>query len=394
MPNNPNNSYSIVLQILTGLLLTLPLLSGCGSDAEHKQALPLPKVIATPVIQQTIPIIMQFSGTVQGNRKVIIKPQVSGYIEQRFFEEGSQIKAGDLLYKIDPRPFQAQLNAATAQLKKDQASLSFWSTEVKRYQQLIKNGFVSKVKLDSTITRQKEYAAATDKDKADIEQASLDLGYTRITAPFDGWIQETKVYKGAVVTSQETELTTLTSLNPVYVEFNISRRDAYTIQELSIKGLGPKKRSDITGTLMLPDGTVYSKQGHVDYSSANFNPDTDTMATRVVFANQSMDKKHLYGLGLTLIPGQYVLLNLTVGHRPDALLIPQTALQETQQGSFVYVLGDNNKVEKRMLTRGKAFQNYWIIEKGLKKGEQVISQGLQKIKKPGQQVQTITAVID
>ncbi|NYT46466.1 MAG: efflux RND transporter periplasmic adaptor subunit [Candidatus Methanofishera endochildressiae] len=262
---------------------------------------------------------MQFSGTVQGNRKVAIKPQVSGYIEQRHFIEGSQVKAGDLLYQIDPRPFQAQLHAAQAQLKKDQASLSFWNTEVKRYQQLIKKGFVSRVKLDSAITRQKEYAATADKDNADIEQAQLNLGYSRITAPFDGWVQETKVYKGAVVTAQQTELTTLTSLNPVYVDFNISRRDAFTIQELSTKGLGPKKRSDITGTLLLPDGSVYSKQGQVDYSSANFNPDTDTMPARAVFPNQSMDKKHFYGLGLKLIPGQYVLLNLTVGHRPDAL---------------------------------------------------------------------------
>lgn len=387
MPNNPHN---ILLKMLASLLLPLLLLYGCSKETETKPTVPLAKVFATPVIQQTIPIIMQFSGTVQGNQIVVIKPQVSGYIERRLFTEGSQVKAGDLLYQIDPRPFQAQLHAAQAQLQKDQASLSFWNAEVKRYQQLIKKGFVSRVKLDSAITRQKEYAAAADKDGADIEQAQLNLGYSNITAPFDGWIQETKVYKGAIVTSQQTELTTLTSLNPIYVDFNISRRDAFTIQELSIKGLGPKKRSDITGTLLLPDGSVYAQQGQVDYSSASFNPDTDTMPARAVFPNQSMDKKHFYGLGLTLIPGQYVLLNLTVGHRPNALLIPQSALLETQQGSFVYVLDAKNKVEKRMLTKGKAFQNYWVVEKGLKKGEQVISQGLQKIRKSGQLVETLT----
>lgn len=371
------------------MVLSLSLLTACDSQEQKKTTPVLPKVVIAPVLQQTIPIAMQFAGTVRGNKEVVIKPQVSGYIVQQLFVDGSQVKTGTPLYQIDPRPFQANLNAAKAQLKRDQANSSFWNKEVIRYQQLSKKGFVSKAKMDSVAARQKEFAAAVLKDRADIEQSTLDLEYCSITAPFDGWIQQTNVYKGAVVSAQQTALTTLTSLDPIYVDFQISRRDAYTIQQLSIKGLGPQKRSDITAKITLPDNSTYPQQGHVDYSSASFNPDTDTMVVRAIFPNQSIDHAHHYGLALVLTPGQYVPIILTVGQRPNALLIPQTALQETQQGSFVYVLGKNNTVTKRMLQKGVAYQQYWVIEKGLKAGEQVISEGLQKIRKSGIQVQPV-----
>ncbi|OQK16732.1 hypothetical protein AU255_02155 [Methyloprofundus sedimenti] len=390
MPKHLYSNYS-GLNILTGIMLTISLLSGCGGKDKQQVPPPPPKVVAAPVLQQTVPIIVQFSGTVKANKDVVIKPQVSGYIEQRLFVEGTEVKTGDPLYQIDPRPFQAQLNAANAQLKKDQASLAFWNLELARYNELAKKGFVSKEKRDATDAKQKMYAASVDKDKADIEQAALNLGYCLIVAPFDGWIQETQVYEGAIVTAQETDLTTLTSLNPVYVDFNVSRRDSYTVQELSNEGLGPKKRSDITGTLILPNGAIYPEQGHVDYTSASYNPETDTMATRAIFPNRKINPNDQNNLGLMLIPGQYVPLNLTVGKLPNALLIPQTALLETQQGSFVYVLSKDNKVEQRMVKKDFAYKHYWVIKKGLKNGEQVISQGLQKIKKPGILVQPVKA---
>ena len=390
MPKHLYSNNHIKLKLLSSIVLALLLLSACGSK-EKPAPPPPPKVVATPVLQETVPIIMQVSGTVKGFKKVVIKPRVSGYIQQRLFEEGTHVQAGDPLYQIDPRPFQAQLNAAKAQLNRDKASLRFWSIEVQRYGALAKKGFVSKEKRDSAVTKKLEFVAAVEGDKADIEEARLNLEFSSIVAPFDGYIQDTKVYKGAVVSAQETELTTLILLDPVYVDFNLSRRDTYTIQKLAEKGLGPKKRSDVTGTLIMPDGTIYPEQGHIDYTSGSYNPDTDTMAGRAIFPNHKLNQSHEGNLELMLIPGQYVPLKLTVGKLPGALLIPQTALLETQLGSFVYVLGKDNKVEQRMVTKGFAYQQYWVIKKGLKNGETVISQGLQKIKKTGVQVQPVKA---
>ena len=147
----PKHFYSINLKLLSSIVLTL-LLSACGGKEKPAPPPPPPKVVAMPVLQKTVPIIMQHSGTVKGSKTVVIKPRVSGYIQQRLFTEGSSVKAGDPLYQIDPRPFQAQLNAAKAQMNKDQASLNFWNGEVKRYNTLAKKGFVSKEKLFTFIT--------------------------------------------------------------------------------------------------------------------------------------------------------------------------------------------------------------------------------------------------
>ena len=384
------NNNGISLLLVTGIMLAITQLSGCGKDKPVVPPPPPPKVVITPVVQQTIPITMQFPGTVREYKKVLIKPRVSGYIGQHQFTEGSMVKSGDLLYQIDPQPYQAELDAANAKLEQDQATLNFWSTELKRYNKLVKSGAISKEKRDTTATRRKEFTAAILKDKADIEQAQLNLGYAQITAPFGGFIQKTKVHKGAVVSAQVTELTTLIVLDPVYVDFNISRKDTYTIQDLSRKGLGPKQRSGISGTVTLSDGTIYSEKGHVDYTSITFNASTDTMAARAIFPNERVEQANKSQMTVSLIPGQYVPLTLTVGHRPDALLIPQSALQETQLGSFVYVVDKDNKVKQQIVKKSVAYENYWVIDEGLKKGDMVISQGLQKIK-PGIQVEPVKA---
>ncbi len=377
-----------------GIILLLTQLSACNKEKPVVAPPPPPKVVTTPVLEQTVPFIMQFPGTVTPYKEVAIKPRVSGYVGAHQFLEGSFVKKGDLLYEIDPQPFQATLDAANAKLEQDKATLAFWTSELKRYNKLVKRGAISKEKRDTTATRKKEFLATINQDKADIQQAKLDLGYAHITAPFDGWIQKTKVYDGAVVSKQVTELTTLIALDPIYVIFNLSRQEAYIIQQLSKQGLGPKKRSDMTGSIILSDGTAYPQEGHVDFTNSSFNPNTDTMEARVIFPNKLPDDADNNQMMLSLIPGQYVPLNLTVGHRPNSLLIPKTALIETQEGSFVFTVDKDNKVKKQMVTTGVAYKGSWIIKKGLKKGDVVVSQGTQKIKKSGVQVSPVKAKKD
>lgn len=383
-PAPTSNENPITMARLTPLTLAAvavsSVLGGCGKAPAPPAEPPPPTVLVTEVRAAPVPIIVEVSGTVQGSRTVEIKPRVSGTIDKRLFTEGSNVKKGDPLYEIDPRPFQAQLDAAQAQLAVDQANLEFAEAEVKRYTDLAKQGAGSVERKEDVIKDRKKALAAIEKDKADIEQAKLNLGYTRIAAPFDGVIQATRVYQGAVVTAQRTTLTELVTVDPVYVVFNVSRRDAFELQQLQQEGIGATRLQDITARYRLPDGSLSPVEGHLDYRSTQLDPNSDTFSARALFENPGNDNDK------PLIPGQYVPLYLTVGHRPNALLIPQTALMQSQEGDAVYVVDEHNKVERRSIQVDKAYQDSWLVGKGLKAGERVISAGTQKVRQTGMTV--------
>jgi membrane fusion protein (multidrug efflux system) len=362
------------------LFIAVAGLGGCGKSSPPTAAPPAPTVLVSEVQSTDIPIIVQVSGTVQGSLQVAIKPRVSGTIEKRLFIEGREVKEGDPLYQIDPRPFQAQLDAAQAQLAVDQANLEFAEAEVERYTKLARKGAGSVEKKQDMIKQRKQAQAAIAKDKANIEQAQLNLGYTLIKAPFAGVIQATRVYKGAVITAQQTSLTELVSEDPVHVIFAGSRQDAFKLQQLQKQGFGAKSLEQITARYELSNGSLSAIEGHLDFRSTQLDPNTDTFIGRAVFANPGAT--HDRGL----IPGQYVPLYLTIGHRPNTLLIPQTALMQSQEGDAVYVVGKDDKVERRAIEVHNSYKDSWIVRKGLKADERVIYSGTQKIRKSGMTV--------
>ena len=356
-----------------GCVLIL-LLTGCGDKSKQKAAPPPPTVTVTKVAQQKIPIIMQFSGTITSVKTVDIIPRVSGYIEKRYFEEGTFVQEGDPLYLIDPRPFKARLDAYDAQLKSHQASLAFWKSETARYERLAAQGAASQEKKEGTITKLNETRAAIEKDKADIENARLQLSFTRIKAPFSGRIQQTRINVGNLVQKQRDVLTTLVQMDPIYVVFNISRNQVYEIQLLKRKGkVFPVKEMKVE--LLLPDGSSYQQQGKVNFISFRINPTTDSVTVRGVFSNKFTEKGDY-----DLIPGQYAPVRLILGENPDALLIPETALVETQAGTHIFVVGKDNKVESRKVVAGSSYKQQRVINDGLKHGEQVIIEGVQKVR--------------
>lgn len=362
------------------------LLSACEEEPKQKVAVPPPAVVVTEATKQTVPLVMDFSGTVQSVRAVEIIPRVSGYIEERYFAEGSEVKEGDPLYLIDPRTYQAALDSLEADLEKSRSQLAFWKSEVQRYTQASRSGAVSEEKVEATRSKVAEFDADIAKNLADIEKAKLDLSFTRIEAPFAGYIEDTKINAGQLVEQQKDTLTTLVQLDPIYVIFNISRTDAYEIQKLQLKGLSPEKREDFKGTVLLPDGSTYPYEGHVDYVSAQIDPTTDTVEARLVMPNPF--KAQVGKATLLLIPGQYVPVKLTVGHIPDAVVIPQKALVETQEGTRTYVVGDDNTIEAREVTLGVSFEQLQVIKDGLKTGERVVVDGLQKVR-PGLTVKVL-----
>jgi RND family efflux transporter MFP subunit len=309
--------------------------------------------------------------------RVDIVPRVSGYIFERYFTEGTFVKEGDPLYLIDPRPYQETVNNFEANLTRDKATLKFWEAEVGRYQRLAKSGAASKEKLDATIAQRDTSLADIDKNKANISNAKLDLSFTKITAPFAGRIQQERIDVGNLVEKQRDVLTTLVQMDPIYVIFNVSRSEVYRVQLLRRKGWAYAVEK-MPVEVVLPDGKPYDAKGKLNFISFVIDPTTDSLTARGVFANP---KKTQLG-DFDLMPGQYVPVKLTVGEIPDALVIPQTALVETQAGKHVYVVGDGNKVEHRNVETGQAYNQNWVVTKGLKKGENIIVEGLQKVR-PG-----------
>ena len=378
MQTTSQNRPKFRLDILAAFALTVLLIVGCDGKAKKQAVKPAPPDVQVAEVNQgAVPIVMEFSGTIKAIKTVDIIPRVSGYIDERHFEEGTFVKAGDPLYLIDPRPYKSQLDAYNAQLKLDQASLAFWRKETKRYQSLVKQGAASKEKTEGTIAKRDEMLATVEKDKADIENAKLDLSFTNITAPFGGRIQETKINVGNLVQKQRDVLTTLVQMDPVYVVFNISRSDVFEIQLLKRQGK-LFETADMRIEILLPDGSTYSQQGKINFISYQINPTTDTVLVRGIIPN-----KKDQGVGdFDLIPGQYAPVRLILGQDPAALLIPQPALVESQIGKRVFVVNQENKVESRSVEAGRGYQGQWVIKKGLKKGEKVIVEGTQKVR-PG-----------
>lgn len=216
-----------------------------------------------------------------------------------------------------------------------------------------------------------------EKDKADIENAELDLSFTNITAPFNGRTQETRINVGNLVQQQRDVLTTLAQMDPICVVFNISRNQVYEIQKQ--KRLGkvlPVK--EMRAEVLQPDGSKYPHEGKINFISFRINPTTDSVLVRATSPNQKSEDTGDYDL----IPGQYAPVRLILGEDANALLIPQPALVETQIGKQVFVVNSDNKVEVRNVEGGRSYQNQWIIQRGLKKGEKVNVEGTQKVR-PG-----------
>ncbi|MCF8129046.1 MAG: efflux RND transporter periplasmic adaptor subunit [Deltaproteobacteria bacterium] len=344
---------------------------GCKKEKKQASAPPPPSVTVEKVVLQTVPVHLKYVATTESIKTVDIRARVEGFLEERRFVEGADVNKGDIIFVIEKAPYEAELEMSLAQLAKDKAALSFANDQVKRYKPLAEQDFVTQESLDDYVTQAREAAAAVKADLAQIKQNRLNLGYCTMYSPLNGRIGRTLVNVGNLVGAggQDTKLATIVQLDPLYVYFSPSEKDLRLIMKY-------RQETDIPVDIILSDGTKHPYPGKVDFIDNTADPKANTINMRAVISNPDE----------TLLPGIYVQADLFLCDVPDTPLISEKAIGEDQTGSYVFVVGEDDKVQKRSVEVGFVYKHQKIIWKGLKADEKVIVGGLQMIR-PGMAVQ-------
>jgi membrane fusion protein (multidrug efflux system) len=376
-----------VIKMLAGLAPLVPpalmalLLTACQGEIPAAQNA-VPEVTVALAVVKDVPVAQDFVGRVAAFRSVEVRAQVEGLVVKRSFEEGTDVKKGELLYQIDPRPLTAALEEAKAKLARSEAVQDRAKQKVSRLKPLAEANAISREDFDEAVAGDKEAAAELLGSKAAVEQAQLNLSFARVTAPEGGRIGRALVPEGRLVGKEgPTHLATIDKIDPIYVTFTVTDKDALMLDKAVAAGqIKLHEQRKIPIRLRLPDDTAYDAIGRFDFASATVNPETGTFTVRAEFPNPR----------LTLAPGMFVRVNVEAGQWPKAVLVPQRAVLKAPKGHYLYVVDKSNKVERRDVFVGEWYEADWIIEKGLAAGESVIVDGLQAVT-PGIAVKPVTA---
>lgn len=355
---------------LTPLLLAMVFLAGCDARSEAQHAGEPPEVDVARVLAEPVTLRETFTGRVEAPETVALRPRVSGYIDQVAFEEGELVKAGDLLFQIDPRPYQARARAARAELEQARSQLQLAEGEAGRAQRLLESRAISQEEYDQRRAALLNARASVQQAEAALQSAELNLRYTRVTAPVDGRAGRAMVTKGNLASADQTLLTTLVSVDPLYVYFDSNEDNAVD----SGQSLEPGKTEPVRIGLVGEDG--FPHQGALDFIDNRLNPNTGTLRYRAVLENPNG----------TFKPGQFARVEMPVAELDSALLVNRKAVLTDQDRRYVYVIDGDNKVGRRQVVSGRQVGQLLVIESGLESGDRVIVNGLQKIFGSGMQV--------
>ncbi len=351
------------------------LLASCSSEAPP--APPPPEVNIVTIRTQAVPNVIELPGRVQAYRTSEVRARVDGIVERRLFNEGSFVRAGTALFRIDPRQLTATVNAARAQLSRAQATAANARQVVGRYQPLLADQAIGKQEYDAAVAAQRTAEADVQAAQANLESARLNLGYASVTAPISGRARRAEVTEGALVSAgQGTLLTTIEQIDRVYVNFGQSSSDLLaTRRDMETGKVSAPQLERVEVQLILEDGTAYPVAGHLDFFDLSIDEATGTAALRAEFPNPSA----------ALLPGQFVRARIFAGNRADGVLIPQRAVKLAADNASVIVLDSKNIATPRPVKLGTMVAGQWAILDGLKPGDRVIVDGLQKVQ-PGQPV--------
>jgi membrane fusion protein, multidrug efflux system len=337
---------------------------GCTSSKQEAPPPPSPGVTVTHVVQRDVPIRQEWVGTMAGNIDADIRPKVDGFLLSRLYTEGSFVNKGQAMFQLDKRQAQAAVEQATGNLERAQAALMQTQIDVKRYRPLVAQRAVSQAELDKAESSERAATASVAADQAVLDNAKLNFGWTTVTSPIAGIAGTAKVAIGDLITPM-TVMTTVSSVNPIYVDVNVAEQDYLRFQRDKLK-----QSSRTPVQLILGDGTVYPHAGKVLFFNREVDTRTGTIQVRAEFPN----------LGNVLRPGQYARVRAVTEVRKGALLIPQQSVSELQGLYQVGVVGSDNKVTIENVKLGPQFGDMWVVESGLEPGATVIVDGLQRVR--------------
>ncbi|MGD9852838.1 MAG: efflux RND transporter periplasmic adaptor subunit [Nitrospirales bacterium] len=372
--------------LFPGLIVLGLGLSACQQENGPASAPPPPTVEVVTVTTQTVTDEPEFIGQTEAFRPVEIRSQVTGIIKQVFFTEGRNVKKGDRLYLIDPVPFKGDYLSAKAKVTQAQARLVQANQDLARVKPLLEEQAVSQKDVDDAVAERLAAKAALEAAQGDLVKSRFDLGNTLITAPVNGRIGRSRFYEGRLVSAQTDLLTTIDQLDPMYV--NVSVPESYLLRRRRELAENKVQRPDLfqlRGVMTFADGSVYPHEGNLDFADVGLRSETGTLQGRFVFPNPeggfSPGQSYFY-------PGQFVKIRLTGYIRTGAILIPQRAVQQGPRGTFVNVVGPEDKIEVREVQATTWKGSDWLIEEGLQAGERVVVEGFHRIQ-PGVQVNPI-----
>jgi membrane fusion protein (multidrug efflux system) len=359
-------------------------LSACGKKSGPPPARPAPEVSVLTVTAETVPLITELPGRITPMRVAEVRARATGILLKRFFEEGSNVKEGEVLFQIDPAPLEAALNSARANYAKTEATLKEAEANVNRYKDLVEINAISKQQFDQATALFAQNQAQLLADKAAIATAELNLGYSKVNAPISGRIGKALVTEGALVSATEaTEMAVIRQLDPVYFDFTQSSTDVLRLKRAMEKGtIQSIAPGEAKLTLILEDGTVYDHPGKLLFSDIAVDPTTGMITLRGEFPNPDYH----------LMAGMFARAQLVEGIKTNAVTIPQRTITRGAAGSStVLVIDAQNKVEPRTIQIDRAIGNKVVVAKGLKPGERIIVEGSQKAP-PGTVVKTVPFV--
>jgi membrane fusion protein, multidrug efflux system len=354
-----------MLLLIVAVFSSIAMLSGCKKEVVS-QARPPAEVSAIKIEPKDTPIIVEFVGQTQSSHQVEIRARVNAYLDKRTYNEGSLVRAGEVMFKLDPKPFQAQLDAEQGALAQQQARLTTARSNLARVKPLVEQDALSQKDLDDATGQEQAAAAAVETAKANVEQARLNLSYTTVSSPVTGLSSYARVQDGAYVNQANNLLTYVAQVDPIWVNFSMSENDVLKYRGQAGRGqLIVPKQGAWEVEVLLGDGSIYPHKGRITFADAEYNPQTGTFLVRSTMPNPQG----------VLRPGQFVRAHVLGAMRPKGILVPQRAVQQGSKGHFVWVVSKESKAEQRPVKVGDWMGNNWFITEGLIAGDQVVVDG-------------------